>query len=167
MKIIAQLIGFWGIVISFIIYQQKTRKKLLLWKLTADLTWLLHYALLGAFSAVAVTFIGVIREIVYLNEGKKWANKKFWIIVFCLINIVFAFYTWKGLFSLLPTIASLIAVASFAMQKPKITRFFSFPISFCMIIYDFITGSVAGIVNQIFTITSSIIGVIRHDIKRK
>ncbi len=167
MKIIAQLVGFLGIVISFIIYQQRERKKLLLWKLTADLTWMLHYALLGAFSAVAVTFIGVMREIVYLNEGKKWANKKFWIVVFCLINIVFSYLTWNGLFSLLPTIASLIAVVSFAMQKPKITRFFSFPISFCMIIYDFFTGSIAGIVNEVFTISSSIIGVIRHDMKKR
>ena len=167
MKIIAQLIGFLGIAISFIIYQQKERKKLLIWKLVSDTVWMLHYALLGAFSAVVVTFIGVIRETVYLNEGKKWANKKFWIVIFCLINIVCAFHTWKGLFSLLPTIASLIAVVSFAMQKPKITRIFSFPISFCMITYDFFTGSIAGIVNQIFTITSSIIGVIRHDLKCK
>ncbi len=167
MKIIAQLVGFLGIVISFIIYQQKERKRLLIWKLVSDCVWMLHYALLGAFSAVAVTIIGVIRETVYLNEGKRWANKKYWIVMFCLINVVFAFFTWKGLFSLLPTIASLIAVVSFAMQKPKITRFFSFPIALCMIIYDFISGSIAGIANETFTITSSIIGVIRHDVKRK
>ena len=167
MKTIAQIVGFLGILLSFIIYQQKERKILLIWKLVSDAVWMLHYALLGAFSAVAVTIIGVIRETVYLNEGKKWANKKFWIVIFCLINIVFAFLTWKGLFSLLPTIASLVAVVSFAMQKPKITRFFSFPIAFCMITYDFFTGSIAGIVNEIFTITSSIVGVIRHDIKRK
>ncbi|MBQ8303991.1 MAG: YgjV family protein [Clostridia bacterium] len=166
MKIIAQLVGFLGIIISFIIYQQKDRKKLLVWKLVSDTVWMLHYALLGAYSAVAVTIIGVIRETVYLNEGKKWANKKFWIVIFCLINALFAFYTWKGLFSLLPTIASLIAVVSFAMRKPKITRFFSFPISFCMITYDFFTGSIAGIANETFTITSSIIGLIRHDIKK-
>lgn len=166
MKIIAQLVGFLGIIISFIIYQQKDRKKLLVWKLVSDTVWMLHYALLGAYSAVAVTIIGVIRETVYLNEGKKWANKKFWIVIFCLINALFALYTWKGLFSLLPTIASLIAVVSFAMRKPKITRFFSFPISFCMITYDFFTGSIAGIANETFTITSSIIGLIRHDIKK-
>ena len=167
MKIIAQLVGFLGIAISFIIYQQKKRKKLLIWKLVSDCVWMLHYALLGAYSAVAVTIIGAMRETVFLNEGKKWANKKFWIVVFCLINVIFAFFTWKGPYSLLPTIASLIAVVSFAMQKPKITRFFSFPVSACMITYDFFTGSIAGIANEIFTITSSIIGVIRHDIKHK
>jgi hypothetical protein len=36
-----------------------------------------------------------------------------------------------------------------------------------MVTYSIIVGSWAGIANEIFTVSSTIIGIIRHDIRRK
>ena len=54
MEILAYVLGALGILISFIIYQQKTRKGLLLSKLTGDAVWLFHYLLIGAYTGAAI-----------------------------------------------------------------------------------------------------------------
>ena len=43
-------LGILGILTNIIIYQQKTRKRLLIWKLISDMIWIMHYWLLGAYS---------------------------------------------------------------------------------------------------------------------
>ncbi len=167
MYYIAQFVGFLGMAACFMIFQQNERKKLLLWKLTADFLWFLHYVLLGGFSGAAVCVIAMIRGTVYLNEGKKWANKKVWICILFALNIPFVISTWNGIMSIFPTLASYTAICSFAMQKPKLTRILGIPVSAFMITYDIFTGSIAGLINESVSITSTIIGFIRHDIKKQ
>lgn len=166
MNIPAQVVGLLGMAACFMIFQQNERRKLLLWKLFADFLWLAHYVLLGGFSGAAVCIIAMIREIVYLNEGKKWANKKIWIFILFALNIPFVISTWNGIMSIFPTLASYTAICSFAMQKPKLTRFLGIPVSCFMITYDIFTFSIAGLINETISIISTVIGIIRHDIKK-
>ena len=74
--------------------------------------------------------------------------------------------TWDNWFSLLTCIASCIAVASFFIGIPSLSRILVFPISGCMLVYDVAVLSVAGIVNECIAMTSSLIGIIRLDRKR-
>ncbi len=60
-------------------------------------------------------------------------------------------------------IASLIAITSFWIGNPKLSRMLSYPIAVCMLIYDFKVAAVSGIVNELLTLVSSTIGVLRHD----
>ena len=41
-------LGVLGIIATIFVYQQKDRRKLLIWKLISDSIWLLHYFTLGA-----------------------------------------------------------------------------------------------------------------------
>ena len=60
----------------FIGYQQNERKKLVAAKLSADAFWVVHYLLLGGIAGMIPNFIGIFREIVFINrENKKWADK--------------------------------------------------------------------------------------------
>lgn len=167
MYYIAQVVGFLGMASCFMIYQQNERKKLLIWKFISDFLWFAHYVLLGGFSGAAVCIIAMIRETVYLNEGKKWANKKVWICILFALNIPFVISTWNGIMSIFPTFASYTAICAFAMQKPKLTRVLGIPVSIFMIIYDIFTGSIAGLINESVSISSTVIGFFRHDIKKK
>lgn len=167
MNFIGQLIGVVATVLCFMIYQQKSRKQILFVKMLADLTWLLHYFFLGAYSGVAICIISITRAIVFLNPEKKWANKRVWVPIFILMAFVMGYLTWGGVFSLFPMLASLISIVSFAQNKPKVTRFLAFPVSASLLIYDFHIVSIPGIINESAVIISSFIGILRYDKKTK
>lgn len=162
---IGQVVGAVGILLNMAIYQQKTRDKLLLYKLMSDVAWFLHYAFLGAWAGAAVGLIGCGRELVFMHGGKKWASKKIWVPIFVCISIISAVLTWKSAWSILPACASVMSVLSFAKADPRASRIMCFPISGCMLTYDISCGSYTGLANEIFTLISGVIGVIRHDIK--
>lgn len=167
MRLIGQLIGCIAVVLCFFVYQQKSRRRVLLTKLLADLTWMLHYFFLSAYSGVAICVISTTRAIVFLNSEKKWANKRVWVPIFIALAIIMGYFTWSEIYSVLPIIASVISILSFAQNRPKVTRILAFPVSVSLLIYDIFILSVPGIINESAVIISSIIGILRYDTKRK
>ena len=163
MNIIGQIIGFIAIGANFIIYQQKNGKNLLTWKLSSDILWLVHYLLISANSAAAVAVVALVREIVLLKNGDSESLRKKCMGVFIAISIVSGILTWKGAVSIFPCIASILANVSFCLSVPMISRILSFPISGCMLICDIFSGSISGIVNEVFTMISSVIGICVND----
>lgn len=162
MYYIAQLIGFIGIVANAVIYQQNNKKKLLIAKLTSDILWMLHYGFIGAYSGMAVAAIGIIREGVFLADSKNKEPSEKWLIIFMIINVISAAVTWKNIYSILPASASILSVISFWNKRVAVTRVLSFPISISMLIYDISALSYSGIANEILTISSSAVSMIRY-----
>ena len=163
--IIGYIVGVIGIVISIIIYQQKTRKGLFIWKLISDAVWALHYLFLAAYSGFAICAIAVLRELIFMNRTKyKWANHIFWPIIFSIILLSSTILTWQGPISIIPPIASVISLISFWIGKPKVTRIILIPVATMMIIYDVLILSYPGIANESFSLISAIIGIIHIDI---
>lgn len=158
----AMIFGALGVAANVIIYQQKNGKKLLFYKLVSDVFWTAHYVCLGAFSGAAIAAIGIIRETVFINQDKKWAQSKAWLLLFLALSVLSAAFTWKSVFSILPAVASVLAVFSFWRSKPSLTRTLAFPISASMLTYDIFCGSYLGIANEIFTLVSAFIGVLRN-----
>lgn len=165
--IIASTIGIVGIIVNMLIYQQKTRTNLLLCKLSADFIWLLHYALLSAYSGAAICGVGIVREIVFLNNHRKWAKSKKWLVLFIVLSIISAIFTWKNIFSILPAAASILAIISFWIGNPRLTRIFQIPISASLLIYNVICSSYAGILNEILTLISIVIAMFYFGVKDK
>ena len=166
MNIPAQIVGIFGIISAILIYQQKTRKGLMITKLISDVFWVFHYLILGAYSGVAVCILAVLRELIFINKGRrKWANHIIWPILFVLAAIGTTIFTWEGPISILAGVASALSVVSFWIGSPKLTRIFIFPIATLMIIYDVFSGSYTGIINESITLVSAFIGIIRLDIK--
>ena len=71
MKVISDILGILGILITVIVYQQKKRESLLISKLVLDLVWLLHYCFIGAYSGAAVAAIAAFRELVYVKRDRN------------------------------------------------------------------------------------------------
>lgn len=160
MKLFAMIMGALGIVANVLIYQQKTGKKLLVYKLISDVLWALHYALLGAWAGMAVAAIGIGRETVFFHQDKKWAKGGWWLLFFLVCAWLSSALTWQSAFSILPATASTLSVISFWRNQPSLSRALAFPISACMLTYDITCLSYMGMANEIFTLTSALIGVI-------
>lgn len=159
-QIMASLVGALGIGANVLIYQQKTGKNLLIYKLASDILWATHYLILGGFSAFAIACIGIVRESIFLNQKHKWAQGRFWLWVFVLLSLASAVLTWKTLMNLLPAIASVLSVFGFWRNDPTLSKILAFPISLCMLTYDLYIVSHMGIANEAFTLVSATVSVI-------
>lgn len=158
----AQLFGLGAMTALFCIYQQTERRKMLVCKLIADICWVIHYALLGGTAGMIPNFIGIFRELVFVNrENKKWADKWFWPVLFILCSWTLGLSTCERLVDLLPIMASTFVTISLWLKNPKLTKLITLPVSAAFIIYDLYAGSVVGIINESLSIVSILISFIK------
>ena len=167
MKLISDILGVLGILITVAVYQQKRRESLLFSKLILDLVWFLHYCFIGAFSGAAVAAIAAFREFIYVKRDRNNPKGIIWLPAFIAVAIVSTVLTWNGIFSLFTCFASCIAVVSFFIGNPKLSRILAFPVSACMLTYDLACGSIAGVINESLAMVSSAVGILRYDIRKK
>ena len=161
MRVASVIFGVLGVAANVLIYQQKSSRKILVYKMVSDVLWALHYFFLGAMAGTAVALIGLARETVFYNHEKKWASSRLWLAFFIVLGVVLSLVTGRTLYSLLPAAASALSVISFGLHKPKVTRALAFPVSACMLTYDVLSGSYIGIANEIFTLTSTAVATVR------
>lgn len=160
MNLFPWIFGILGMLANFTVYQQKEQKKLLIAKMTADFLWALHYAFLLAWNGTVLCGIAFSRSFVFLNEGKKWANKKIWLAVFLVLGIGLNVAAWKNLFSIFPCLAGILAVVSFWQSRPIVSKILAYPISLCMIVYDISCHSVLGLISESIVLTSCTISLL-------
>lgn len=153
----AHIFGLGAMISLFLIYQQRDRKNILLCKLSADIFWIFHYFSLGATAGMIPNFIGVFRELVFINRHRKWANRKIWVVFFIAMNIMLCISTFKNYYDVIPIIASSFVTISLWINNPDLTKKISAPVSLSFLIYDIFVHSYMGIINESLSVISIII----------
>ena len=126
-----------------------------------------HYVLLGAYSGGIANFVGIFREIIFLNrDNKKWASSPIWPIIFIVIGWGLGIRTFKSPINILPIVASTFATISFWMRKPKLTKIISAPATSSFLIYDLVIGSYVGAFNECITLSSIALSFLREKLKK-
>ena len=163
----AQIIGIIAFCLAVWSFQQNEHKKIVLLQLLANLCFIIHFYLIGAFTGALLNFIGFVRSIVFLCKNQKWAAGNFWLVFFSLLCIAAGIYTWQGPLSLLPMMAMVLTTIAFGIESPRLTRLFSFPSSPLWLIYNIINGSWGGALTECFNMASILIAMFRFDRKKK
>jgi hypothetical protein len=104
---------------------------------------------------------------VFINNDKKWAKTPVWLGVFVVISAVSSVLTWVDWYSFLPAMAMILTTVSYWLKSETKIRLVTFPSSPCWLIYNIITGSVAGIITECIVMSSLIIAIVRYDILKK
>lgn len=157
---IAEFVGIIGILFSLICFHGKNMKNVLKIKLCIDITWGIHYLLLGAFSGFATNLICLFREIVFINQKKRSAPSKAWPIFFVVLNFIGAICTWKSIYSLIPAFVSMLATYSFWQNNVHRARIIAILNNLLMFTYDVCVLSHSGMVNETLAFISNIIALI-------
>ena len=165
--LVGEIAGYIAIVASVLIYQQKTRKNLLISKAVTDVLWIIRYFLMGGYTGAAVTCVALVREVVFFRSDWRNKNSKLILVVSLCISAVCTALTWDGVFSIFAMLCSMLSIVSFWIGEPKVSRIMAFPISGCMLIYGVANGSVAVLINEVLVMISSVIGILQHDRKKK
>ncbi len=141
---LTQIMGFMGMFVILLAYFQKcdtTVKKLML---LSSLFWGAHFYLLGTYSWLAAVVIWVFRLLLSIKFER---NKKAFLSILTL-TIIVGYFTYDGIYSLLPVITSISGAYSyFFLEKVRLRMMMLFN-SVTWLLYNSIIGSISGIINE-------------------
>ena len=163
MKVLAQAIGFIGMIFVFAAFQQKEKKRILLVQAAAGVVFTVHFILLGAFTGAVMNVIEVARNAAFCKKGGKHQTRIF-AAAFMLAFSVLGVLTWQNWFSLLPIVAMNLSTLVFCMENPRHIRICYVPVSVGWLIYNVTAFSIAGILTESFCLLSILIALFRYDI---
>lgn len=162
MELAGEILGCAAVAASVVIYQQKSRERLLIWKAIADVLWIAHYLMLGGYTGAAVTCVALVREAVFFRSDRYSKMGKMILVCFLCISVISSVLTWGSVFSIFALLGSLMSIISFWIGEPKLSRIMAFPISACMLTYGVSNGSAAVLINELLVMTSSVIAIVRN-----
>lgn len=164
----AQLCGIGAMISLFLIYQQKSRRRLLAAKLSADVFWVAHYLCLGGTAGAIPNAVGVFRELIFLKrKDARWASLALWPILFILVNWGLGIASFDSPFDILPIAASTFVTISLWIDNPRLTKLISIPVSAAFLAYDIHIGSYIGVINESIAVGSIVLSFIREHRKEK
>ncbi len=165
--VLPQIFGALGMVCLYCSYQQTKRERLIACKLGSDVMWAVHYLLLGAVGGAIPNFVGIFRELVFINREKhKWARFPLWPVFFIAVNMGLALAKLETPLTLLPICASAFVTVSLWLKNPRMTRIICAPVSLCFLIYDIFVGSWVGVINESIALISIVSSFVKNDIKK-
>lgn len=167
MEIGIQIVGIAAMLFSVFSFQMNEHKKIMLMQIMATTLFGIHYFFLGAYTGMMLDIVATVRGIVFYNKDKKWAQGKGWITFFMAAFMVAGALVWQGPSSLLMIGAMVLNTYSFSCTNPKVVRSTILISSPMLLVYNILTGSIGGVVNEILVECSSVIGLIRYDFKKQ
>lgn len=161
--ILAQIIGFIVLGITVISIQFKTKEKILICQIIANILVSIQYFLLNALTGGVVAVINVIRCLIFYYYKKK--DKKpsvTFLSIFIVIAIVSGILTWQNVFSIIPIIVTIVFTYGLWQDNVKITRICTAITAGNWTIYNVIVKAYAGALQYLAECISAIIAMIRN-----
>ena len=166
--IIAQIIGFIALAFTCISIQQNKKIKVIIYQIVANFLYFLQYFFLNALSGAGISFLGLIRYIVYYQYEKNNKKKSVLVLlIFSTISIIIGFFTYNGLISLLPPITAVMYTYGTWQNNLKRFRVIAVIVPVCWFIYNFFVGAYVGLISTFIEFTSAVIAIYRLDFKKK
>ena len=164
---VAQSIGFFGMVAALLGYQGKSTRQILHRLSASSALWLLHFAFLGATAGAILNGIAIPRNLIFARrDTDRWADSIAWPIVFSLIYIAAGAWSWfgqgEGPISVLSTSAQMLGTFALRMKNARAVRWLSIPVSLLWLVYDMVSGSIPGTLNEIFCQISLYVAIFRY-----
>jgi len=167
MNILIQIFGLLALLSWVSSVQWKTKSGILKLQILASIFYCMHYALLDAYSAAAVSVVSILRLLsIYLIENK--GNRAGWkvLVFFEFLLIVVALLTFNGTLSLIPILITAMYTYSTWQSNTKILRIVFFIGGWLWIYFNYNVGSFVLIIGNSLEIISSAVSYIRFDIKK-
>ena len=160
--LIGQLFGIFAIILGFISYQVKTQRQILFMQSAVGAVFCIHYCLIGAYPAMAMNGINIIRNVAYDYRTRKGISSKLIPIVFVIIQIIMCILTWNEWYSVFVLLGIGINTYCMSFSDPQNVRKSVIVTSPLVLTYDIFAGSVGGSIYESVALVSAAIGVIRH-----
>lgn len=178
MDILTQAIGIVGMAFGILSYLNKSQRGIMIFQLLTTACFAVHFFMLGAVTGCLLNILGVIRAAVYSQRStRRWAAHPVWIYIFS--GAAFALYALSFtvfgvepsarllILELLPVITVTVTSVAYRMPGGGQVRILSLFASPLWLIYNAINGSVGGTISDSLATVSILVGMYKHDRKRK
>jgi hypothetical protein len=162
-----QFLGLVPSVIAFTSLQSGSRRRILALQVLCCILWLIHYALLGAATGIAINVLGLFRAVVCACNDKKWASSKLWLVLFLVCYAASPFLTWDGPYCLLIGAAMMLTTGALWTSKMRLTRLLYLCNSPLVLIYNLCAHSYSCALIEVAALISYLIAVWRFDLRRQ
>lgn len=163
MFIVAQIIGGIVLILTVISIQFKTKEKILMCQIIANVLISIQYFLLDALTGGVVSVINVIRCIIfYVYKKKNMKPSIVFLGIFVIVAVVSGILTWQSVFSIIPIIAAIVFTYGLWQDNIKITRICTAITAGNWSIYNIIVKAYAGAIQSVAECISAITAIIRH-----
>jgi len=149
-----------------ITYFLKDIKKILIFNLLGSVFIGIAYFLLSAYTGLAMTFVAIFRNIIFLIYEKEDEKSIRSLIVIYLIIIVVTIPTYAGFLSLLSVFATALFTFSLWQKKTIVYKILGIPVSLLWVFYNIYIMSLFGILLESGIIVFAIVGFI-IELKRR
>ena len=174
--IIVQGISIVAMVLIILSYQFKTQRGILIMQLLGAVLFSVHFLMLGAYVGGILNVVAVMRAIVFSSRERFRAGNILWTVFFCLgfaaayvlTFTVFGTEATVGNFiiELLPVIGMYSTTFGMRNGSARATRFSFLICSPCWLIYNCFSFSIGGIICEVISLCSIILGIYRYEIKK-
>ena len=161
--ILFNAIGVISIVLQFLIFQMRNKKRIVTVGIFSDIGWLLYFALQGDLISGTANIIGIMSKVIVVSREKyKWAESRLWNVFFLAFAGVFSILTFKSLVDIFAVIACVSSVLAFFMEKENNIRKVAL-VSFCAFVCNSISKLyIVALVADITALISIITSLIRY-----
>ena len=162
MELAGQILGWLAALLTFMSYQCKEHKKLIVVQTLSSLSICISYLFLGAHSGMILNIVCILRNFIIYKKNVKFFSYSFWSYVLALIMGLMGFFSWQGYMSLLIIVALMINTIFLYFPNVQNLRKSILITSTMILLYNVYYGVWGGVVNELIAITSSIIGIYRY-----
>ena len=161
--LLAQLVGAFGIGCYVWSYQIKKNRKLYIVQAIGCSMFCIQFFMLNAVTGCISLIILITRNLLLTRYHEwKWVQWRGWIVVFSIFAILNTWLTWEGFISLLPCFGLIAGNYGMWSNNARTIRIANaFIVSPLYIVYDIAVGSIAGVLNELFTISSVLVSIKR------
>lgn len=174
-EIVAQVIGIVAMLFNILSYQGKKQRTVIVLQLFGSALFSINFLLLGATVGGILNIIAVIRAVVFLFKDRFKADSMIWLGIFTAsyIAVYILSFTLFGkeptvfhlIIELLPVIGMLSLNIGYRPTDSAAIRRCGLISSPAWLIYNLAAGSWGAIICEVFTLSSILIGIVRHDKK--
>lgn len=166
--ILAQICGIIALILTVIAVQFKTKEKIVMCSVFANIVVAIQFFLLNAITGAVVSIINTIRCIIFYYYKKKDMKPSLIILlIFEIIAVVSGIMSWQNIWSIIPIIVTVIYTYGLWQDNVKVIRITTGIAGFGWAIYDIIVMAYVGAVQETSQLISAIIALARNrkDIK--
>lgn len=160
---IAQICGILIMICNAISVQFKTKDKILICFVVANLFGIAQYFLLNAITAAVVYVISTIRCIVfYYYEKKDLKPSLIILMIFEVLAIICGALSWQNMWSIIPIIVTVVFTYGLWQKNLTVTRISTAITGFGWVFYNIIVMAYVGALFDGALAISSIIALIKN-----
>lgn len=166
--ILAQICGIIALILTVIAVQFKTKEKIVMCSVFANIVVAIQFFLLNAITGAVVSIINTIRCIIFYYYKKKDMKPSIIILlIFEIIAVVSGIMSWQNIWSIIPIIVTVIYTYGLWQDNVKVIRIATGIAGFGWAIYDIIVMAYVGAIQEASQLISAIIALFRNrkDIK--